>query len=660
MATKNIVPNDNGEGGIGVTGKRWNTGFINTITGNLTGDVTGNVSGTAATVTGAAQSNITSLGTLTGLNVTGAATFNDSVTLNGSRYLVQRSNDDSTIAFANNASGTPSSHVWAVGLNFSNSNAFTIAYGSGGIPSLESSKLVMTTSGNVGIGATSPTGKITSEATGNHLHLRASTATAGKYWNLDVTSANQLFIINNSSVGINITDSGNVGIGTDSPTSKLHIVDSNNGGAVKVSGAVTDSSASYYAFLSDAIDLQGTTQVNMFYSGGAIKASTTIADFASFRIEGPSLSASGSAITNNYGIYQASTAQKNYFGGKIGIGQIAPGAQLEVVAQSDTVGGDGIILGNGGNREWMTRFGTNTDLSYNLDFYDGSSWSNRFKLSYTGNATFDGSVSAVRLFSASGGNKTNPMIAPSDDQDTGIFFPSANTMAFSAGNTETFRITSGNLIVGATSDVTGTHYFNKPVSADGGILFVGSSTTERFSLVVNGSDIGYNDSPDTCLKVGGTSSTSRSISAAGTVNVSGNDYAEYMTKAITEDISKGDVVGVNSDGLLTNIFNDAISFVIKSTDPSFVGGDIWGIESKDKDKIEEARIKVDRIAFSGQVPCNVKGASVGDYIIPVASSDGKITGQAVSNPTFEQYKISVGKVWKIMNNGNSWVAVKIG
>tara|TARA_R100000329_G_scaffold151264_1_gene146676 strand:- start:25 stop:936 length:912 start_codon:yes stop_codon:yes gene_type:complete len=76
MATKNIVPNDNGEGGIGVTGKRWNTAFINTITGNLTGNVTGNVSGTAATVTGAAQSNITSLGTLTTLTV-------DNVIING-------------------------------------------------------------------------------------------------------------------------------------------------------------------------------------------------------------------------------------------------------------------------------------------------------------------------------------------------------------------------------------------------------------------------------------------------------------------------------------------------------------------------------------------------------------------------------------------------
>jgi len=221
-------------------------------------------------------------------------------------------------------------------------------------------------------------------------------------------------------------------------------------------------------------------------------------------------------------------------------------------------------------------------------------------------------------------------------------------------------VSNGNIIGGSATDVTGTHYFNKGASVNGGILYAGSSTTGRFSLVVQASDMAYNNTPDTCLKIGGTSSTSRSISAAGTVNVSGNDYAEYMTKAITDDISKGDVVGVNSDGLLTNIFSNAISFVIKSTDPSFVGGDIWGIESKDEDEIEEARIKVDRIAFSGQVPCNVTGASVGDYIIPVASSDGKITGEAVSDPTFEQYKISVGKIWKIMEDGRSWVAVKIG
>ncbi len=45
------------------------TGSVGTIVANLEGNVTGNTSGTAATVTGAAQSNITSLGTLTTLTV---------------------------------------------------------------------------------------------------------------------------------------------------------------------------------------------------------------------------------------------------------------------------------------------------------------------------------------------------------------------------------------------------------------------------------------------------------------------------------------------------------------------------------------------------------------------------------------------------------------
>ena len=45
------------------------TGSVGTIVANLEGNVTGNTSGTAATVTNAAQSNITSLGTLTTLTV---------------------------------------------------------------------------------------------------------------------------------------------------------------------------------------------------------------------------------------------------------------------------------------------------------------------------------------------------------------------------------------------------------------------------------------------------------------------------------------------------------------------------------------------------------------------------------------------------------------
>jgi hypothetical protein len=175
------------------------------------------------------------------------------------------------------------------------------------------------------------------------------------------------------------------------------------------------------------------------------------------------------------------------------------------------------------------------------------------------------------------------------------------------------------------------------------------------------------------------SSNSRSINAAGTINASGADYAEYMTKADgCGVIPKGAIAGVNADGKLTDKFDDAHSFVIKSTDPSYVGGDTWGshealgLESPDKEDpdykekeaaiavaLEAARQKVDRIAFSGQVPVNVTGATVGDYIVPVAGPDGGITGNPVTNPTFDQYRAAVGRVWKILEDGRAFVSVKV-
>ena len=60
----------------GATGYAAGT-LVSNLTGNVTGNLTGNASGTAATVTTAAQTNITSLGTLTTLTV-------DNVIINGS------------------------------------------------------------------------------------------------------------------------------------------------------------------------------------------------------------------------------------------------------------------------------------------------------------------------------------------------------------------------------------------------------------------------------------------------------------------------------------------------------------------------------------------------------------------------------------------------
>lgn len=194
------------------------------------------------------------------------------------------------------------------------------------------------------------------------------------------------------------------------------------------------------------------------------------------------------------------------------------------------------------------------------------------------------------------------------------------------------------------------------------------------------------------LKLGSINASGRSISATGTINASGSDYAEYMTKAGDFIITKGDICGIDVNGKLTNVFSNSLSFVVKSTNPSLVGGDEWGSEvgmgisapilsKQEEDEtdavfnerkaqyeideasytvlLEEARQKVDRIAFSGQVPINVTGAVAGQYIVPV-NDNGSIKGIAVNEAdlTMAQYIKAVGKVISV-KNGKPTIIVKV-
>lgn len=214
-------------------------------------------------------------------------------------------------------------------------------------------------------------------------------------------------------------------------------------------------------------------------------------------------------------------------------------------------------------------------------------------------------------------------------------------------------------------------------------------------------------------KFGNINSNSRSINAAGTINASGADYAEYLTKAADcAVIAKGQLVGIDADGKLTDKWSRKIAGVIKSTDPSYVGGDKWGTpealgiaqpvaptepalpvladDASDEERlavetkslqdwqafeaasavfeqemqvlnvaVEAARQKVDRIAFSGQVPCNVSGSfAVGDYVVAAQDGDG-IKAVAVTSPTFDQYREAVGRIIAIEPDGRPRVIVKV-
>lgn len=280
-------------------------------------------------------------------------------------------------------------------------------------------------------------------------------------------------------------------------------------------------------------------------------------------------------------------------------------------------------------------------------------------------------------------------------------------------------------------------------------LFYGTNNSGiEMAIIYNGVGTGWN-AAGTVMRLTKNTSTSRSINAAGTVNASGADYAEYMEKSGDFSIAKGDICGINANGKLTNVFADAISFVVKSTDPSYVGNDKWSdmlvepIKPKftqpkyegqenpgskptipdvpqslaldenyvaqvvvayeaelaewqakqtayDADKavfvalceaeekafddgpmaqylsdkqlfdaqLEEQRQKVDRIAFAGQVPVNVTGATPGQYIVP-ANESGSIKGIAISNPTFEQYQVAIGKVIAVEQDGRARIIVKV-
>ncbi|MEJ8630582.1 hypothetical protein P0F65_13430 [Sphingomonas sp. I4] len=245
---------------------------------------------------------------------------------------------------------------------------------------------------------------------------------------------------------------------------------------------------------------------------------------------------------------------------------------------------------------------------------------------------------------------------------------------------ERVRLTSaGSFLVGVDSSVA--HHIAKLAGQGDEILRIsnaGYGFTTAVFCSVGSTNLG--SASEAALKVGTNPSTGRSLNAGGTINASGADYAEYMLKAAGCGIvAKGDVCGVDRNGHLTHLWADAISHVVKSTEPGYTAGDNWvktpKPEQEDKESdadftrrladwkvIHEAeRAVVDRIAFAGQVPCNVTGAfAVGDYIVAAQDGDGiKAIAVKAGTITLAQYMARIGKVWAI-RDGRAWIDVQHG
>jgi hypothetical protein len=522
---------------------------------------------------------------------------------------------------------------------------------------------------------------------------------ANRYINLGTTD----FGLANGGNLVLQSSGGNVGIGLTNPSSIFQVA------SAQSLAVIRSTTTTNYAELQVEnttnylqIGVEGATGNRM---GGTIAYNSYLGSYTNYGM---------TFHTNNLNRMTITSA------GLVGIGINTPNARLDL-GSSYGASGEKFLIYNDNTSSalagtksgfYLDRFGLSNNTTYVFATYPGYDGSFIIASKNTGDTTL---INRLTVRGESGNlgvgaqsPRTRLQVTPTSNAETPVLGTATGAVTFTSANTNygiqfnstsdgSYYIQSQRFDASATAYALGlnpaggvvylgpgfgatNHRIDLPVSEGGNVLVVsGYAGSSNDSAIFYGSSGTSGNAAASTMWMSKNSSTSRSISAGGTINASGADYAEYMTKAIEDTINKGDIVGVNSDGKLTNIFADAISFVVKSTDPSYVGGDTWFNEekrpSRTTDQTEEEftpiladfearleveRAKVDRIAFSGQVPCNVTGANVGDYIIPIQLENGKIGGQAVTNPTFEQYQISVGKVWKIMENEKAWIAVKIG
>ena len=234
------------------------------FSGPLTGNVTGNASGTALTVTQAAQTAITSVGTLTGLTISGDLTVDGTTTTINSTTLTV---DDKNIELGSVA--TPSDTTAdGGGITLKGASDWTILW-TNSTNAWHFNQGINVTAGNVGIGTTTPAAPLSfANATGQKIDFYYTTGSGGDRYGIQVQSS-ELRIhsgaLGTSTGGITfgkqttsaftenmrITNDGNVGIGTTTPSSTLHvagnirtdnalIVEGTNAAAIRLTQTDTD------------------------------------------------------------------------------------------------------------------------------------------------------------------------------------------------------------------------------------------------------------------------------------------------------------------------------------------------------------------------------------------------------------------------------------
>jgi hypothetical protein len=164
----------------------------------------------------------------------------------------------------------------------------------------------------------------------------------------------------------------------------------------------------------------------------------------------------------------------------------------------------------------------------------------------TSSLSLNSTTGTIGLFSSGTGTAATPAIQPTGDTNTGIFFPAADTIAFSEGGAESMRIdSSGNVGIGTSSPATklqviGTAAFGNGV---GGRLQI---TTE--------SNLGYIDSLNNAA-----TAWQPLIERGETIQFHTNTVGTTPTERLRIDSSGNVGIGISSPTSPLHVYNSANS-----------------------------------------------------------------------------------------------------
>ena len=172
---------------------------------------------------------------------------------------------------------------------------------------------------------------------------------------------------------------------------------------------------------------------------------------------------------------------------------------------------------------------------------------------------FVGSISVSGVTTVAAGSTSAPSISPSGDSNTGIFFPSADTIAFAEGGAEAARFdSSGRLGIGTVNPSSRVHVYNGDVSITGPVnsnanlyLFNNAALSNAFRI---GQGWSGNDNVGFLLNVanadivfGTNNAENARLTSAGNIQIS-NGNLVFSTSGKGIDFSATS----NSSGTMTS------------------------------------------------------------------------------------------------------------